>query len=91
MKRLPLLRVFEFFVPRHLDRLQLRLVGRRRIVREALKLNHVTMQIGEPHRQRVHVAQMIEWLKVGLGDSDVKGGVKPDQCGGVKVGQYLAV
>src|SRR5262245_59788163 len=46
--------VLEFFVPRHLDGFELRLVRRLRIVVEAVERQDVRAQVGEPDRQRIH-------------------------------------
>ena len=51
------LRVLPFLVPRHLDRLELRLVRRLRVVVEAVEREHVLAQIGEADRQRIDVRE----------------------------------
>src|SRR5262249_29900031 len=62
------LRVLELFVPRHLDRFELRLVRRLRIVVEAGEREHFLAQVGEANRQRIEIGELL-----GERDADVLG------------------
>src|SRR5437879_24726 len=48
-----------FFVPRHLDRLELRFVRRLRVVVEALEGHDALTQIGESDRERIHAGKFL--------------------------------
>src|SRR5262249_17912945 len=45
--------------PRHLDRFEQLLVARLGIVAEVRQFHHVTMQVGEPHGQRVRLGKFL--------------------------------
>src|SRR4051794_11476926 len=65
---LTLLRVLPFFVPRHLDGLELRLVGGLGIVVEAVKRENAVAEVREPDRQGIDVGELL-----GQRDADVFG------------------
>src|SRR5579872_5700081 len=52
-------RVFEFFVPGHLDGLELRLVRRLRIVAEPFERENALAQVREPDGQRIGAGKLL--------------------------------
>src|SRR4051812_25692650 len=68
---LTLLRVLPFLVPRHLDRLELRLVRRLGIVVEAVERENAVAKVREPDGQGIDAGELL-----GERDADVLG-VRP--------------
>src|SRR5215813_12085727 len=54
-----LLGFLELFVPRHLDRFELRLVRRLGVVVETLEREHLLPEIGETNGQRIDVRKLL--------------------------------
>src|SRR6476660_3480931 len=53
------LRLLVFFVPRHLNRFQFRLVRRLWIIVEIVERDHFFAKVGEPQAQRVEVWKLL--------------------------------